>query len=464
MIAPRLASWALGPLKVPDDVRAAALRHLLDGLGNALASLRTGAVAPACTVARDLGGPAEAVILGDRRAIGAPAAALADGALVHGLDFDDTHAGGLVHATAVVLPAALAVGQQTGASGAAVLDAAVAGYETACRVAAAAPNGFHSRGLHATMAAGTFSSAIVTARLLGLDEASTVAALGIAGSSSGGLLAFLGTGASTKQLHPGLASHAGILAARLAAAGASGPETVFDGPHGLYDALAVGPVDRESIVEGLGSRWETTRIGIKPYSACQLSHATIDAVRAAVATGGFRAGDVDEVVAEVHPDSAAVVCDDRRDLTRPASPYAAKFSLPWTVAALLADGVLTLDTFSPESIARPEVAELAERVRWNLLPAPATVAADAPGRVVVRLRDGRELEGSVSRSSGGGEHPLTQDELLAKFRGNVGGDPALAGAVADELLGLADADGLGGLLEAVAAVADQYAADPRTDR
>lgn len=464
MIASRLASWALGPLRVPEEVRAAALRHLLDGLGNALASLRTRAVEPVCTVARDLGGPAEAVVLGDRKAIGAPAAALADGALVHGLDFDDTHAGGLVHATAVVLPAALAVGQQTGASGADVLDAAVAGYETVCRIAAAAPNGFHARGVHATMAAGTFSSAIVTARLLGLDEDRTVAALGIAGSASGGLLAFLGTGASTKQLHPGLASHAGIIAARLAAAGASGPETVFEGPHGLYDVLAAGIADRDSIVEGLGRRWETTRIGVKPYAACQLSHATIDAVRAAVADGGFRADDVDEVVAEVHPDSAAVVCDDRRDLSHPASPYAAKFSLPWTVAALLADGGLTVDTFSPESIARPEVVDVAKRVRWTLLPAPATVAADAPGRVVVRLRGGREVVGAVSRSSGGGDHPLSQEDLLAKFHGNVEGDPALAGAVADRLLGLPGAEGVGSVLEAVAATADQYTADPRTYR
>lgn len=464
MIASRLASWALGPLMVPDEVRAAALRHLLDGLGNALASIRMRAVEPACTVARDLGGAAEAVILGDRRAIGAPAAALANGALVHGLDFDDTHAGGLVHATAVVLPAVLAVGEQTGASGADVLDAAVAGYETVCRVAAAAPNGFHARGLHATMVAGTFSSAIVTARLLGLDEERTVAALGIAGSSSGGLLAFLDTGASTKQLHPGLASQAGILAARLAAAGASGPETVFDGPHGLYDALAVGTVDRESIVDGLGSRWETTRIGIKPYAACQLSHATIDAVLGALAGGGFPPDEIDDVVAEVHPDSAAVVCDDRRDLSRPASPYAAKFSLPWTVAALLADGGLTLDTFSSESIARPELRDLAKRVRWTLLPEPSTVAADAPGRVVIRLRDGREIVGAVSRSSGGGQHPLTPEDLLAKFHGNVGGAPALAAAVAERLFGLPGANGVGILLEAVAAVADQYTADPRTDR
>lgn len=461
MITRTLATWACGPLRVPDEVRQAALRHLLDGVGTALAARRTGAVDPVLTVARGLGGPPEAVVLGDRDAVGAPAATLATGALVHGLDFDDTHAGGLVHATAVVLPAAIAVGQQTGARGADVLDAAVVGYETVCRIAAAAPHGFHARGLHATMAAGVFSSAVVTARLLGLDEDRTIAALGIAGSSAGGLLAFLATGASTKQLHPGLASHAGILAARLAAAGASGPETVLDGPHGLYDALVTGPVDRASVVEGLGSRWETTRIGIKPYAACQLSHATLDAVRAAVADGGFAAADVAEVVAEVHPDSATVVCDDSRDLSRPASPYAAKFSLPWSVAALLCDGGLTLDTFSPSSIARPEVGELARRVRWTLLEHPATVAADAPGRVVVRLRDGREVPGSVTRSAGGGDVPLSAAQLREKFTGNAGGDPALADAVADRLADLAAADDLGGLLEAVARVADQYR--PTTD-
>jgi 2-methylcitrate dehydratase PrpD len=460
MIARSLATWATGPLDIPDEVRAAARRHLLDGVGTALGALRTRAAEPAVAVARGLGGPGEAVILGDRRPIGAPAAALANGTLVHALDFDDTHAGGLIHGPAVVLPAALAIGQQLGASGAAVLEAAIVGYETACRVTAAAPNGFHARGLHATMIGGVFSSAIVAARLLGLDADRATDALGIAGSQAGGLLAFLGTGASTKQLHPGFASQAGIIAARLAAAGASGPGTVFDGPHGVFDALASGPVDLASITADLGGRWETTRIGIKPYAACQLSHATVDAVRDAMASGGFVAADVADVLASVHPDSATVVCDERRDLSRPSTPYAAKFSLPWTVAAVLYDGDLTLDSFSDDSLTRPELGELARRVRWTPLPAPATVAADAPGRVLVTLRDGREITGAVPRSRGGGAFPLSDRELLAKFHGNAGGDPALADAVADSLTTLAADDGPGRLLEAVARVADQYRSNP----
>ena len=116
-------------------------------------------------VATALGGPPEAAILGSPVTVSAPAAALANGALVHAWDFDDTHADGLVHATAVVLPAVLAVGQQHDVSGADALAAAVAGDETVCRIAAASPHGFHARGLHATAVCGVFSAALVAAKL-----------------------------------------------------------------------------------------------------------------------------------------------------------------------------------------------------------------------------------------------------------------------------------------------------------
>ncbi|MCL3819616.1 MmgE/PrpD family protein [Aeromicrobium wangtongii] len=419
MIARELATWGLGLTEVPDDVRRAALRHLLDGMGTAVGGIRAGSADPAVEVALGLGGPQEATILGQTSRVSAPAAALANGTLVHALDFDDTHAGGLVHATAVVLPAALAVGEQVQASGDDVLMAAVVGYETACRIAAAAPHGFHARGLHATMVAGVFSSAIIAARLGGLDVDRTTNALGIAGSQAGGLLAFLGTGASTKQLHPGFASQAGIIAARLAAAGATGPETVFDGPHGVFDALAQGVANPHGIVADLGERWETTRIGIKPYAACQLSHATLDAVQDARRQVEFGVDDIELITARVHPDSASVVCDTSRDLTRPASPYAAKFSLPWSVAALLADGTMTLETFDETSIARPELFDLAARVRVELAPSQQ-VAADARGEVRVQLRDGRQIVGTVERSAGGPDNPLSDADLHAKFTGNVG--------------------------------------------
>lgn len=436
MIAPQLAAWAVGPLQIPDEVVHAALRHLLDGLGNAVAGARAGAAAPAVTVATGLGGPEESTVLGSRTKISAPAAGLANGTLVHALDFDDTHAGGLVHSTSVVLPAAFAVAEQVGATGRQIVEAAVVGYEVACRVAAAAPNGFHSGGLHATMVAGVFSSAAVASRLMGLSAEQTTHALGIAGSQAGGLLAFLATGASTKQLHPGFASQSGILAARLAKAGATGPESVFDGPHGVYDALApaamaAGKVDPTSILTELGSsdpaHWQTTRIGIKPWPTCQLAHATMAAAQDALAQVGATVDDIVALHARVHPDSAAVVCATDRDLTRPVSGYAAKFSLPWSVAAILTDGVVGVDTYAPEQLSRTEISDLAGKISWDVVPSDV-VAADAAGDVVVTLADGRTVTGHVDRSPGGGSNPLSDDGLFTKFAGNVG-------ALADDLAG-----------------------------
>lgn len=443
--AAELAAWGVGPIELPAPVRDSAVRHLVDGFGMALAAVHRDAAAPAVAVATALGGTPESAVIGGSFRLSAPAAALANGTLVHALDFDDTHAGGLVHSTAVVLPAAFAVGQQVGATGRQVLEAAVVGYETVCRIAAAAPHRFHARGLHATMVAGVFSSALVTARLTGLDAGRATDALGIAGSQAGGLLAFLGTGASTKQLHPGFASQSGILAARLAAAGATGPETVFDGPNGVYDALAGGDADPARILEGLGETWETTRIGIKPYPVCQLSHATIDAMRDARGRHGFTAADVAAVEADVHPDSSPTVCPPDRDLAHPATPYAAKFSLPWSVAALLVDGDLGLASFEPDMLGRPEVADLAARVTWRLTDDPGP-AADAAGRVRVTLHDGTVVTGEVARSSGGPDQPLDLAAVVDKARVADAGAPL--DAVADLLARLDELPGVDDVLAA----------------
>jgi len=364
----------------------------------------------------------------------APAAALATGTLVHALDFDDTHAGGLVHATAVVLPAVLAVGEEVGATGEEAVLAAVAGFEAVCRIAGAAPHAFHQRGLHATHACGVFAAALVAARLLRLTEAQTVDALGIAGSSAGGLLEFLATGSSTKQLHPGLASHAGILAARLAAAGADGPDSVLEGGRGFYAALADGHADPALVTADLGIRWETTRITLKPYPACQLMHAALDAALQTLPDGPLPPSQVRSVTVEVHPDSAAIVCEP--DKVVPRTAYDAKFSLPWSLAALLTDGQVTVDTYAAGSLGRPALADLATRVRVIEVPDPR-VAADAGSRVEVVLVNGEVRTGTVERSAAA--------SLTTKLTGNVGGaEPAAALAAAVD--GLATAPDLTALI------------------
>jgi 2-methylcitrate dehydratase PrpD len=421
--AETFAEWALA-LRLrdaPGEVRRAACRHLLDGVGCALAAVRTGA-APYATALLD--GVDEATVIGTGRRASVPRAALANGILTHALDFDDTHGGALVHSTAAVMPAAFAVGEAAGATGADVLGAVIAGYEIVDRLGAAVTHGFHARGFHATSVCGVFASAIVTARLLGLDGAATVSALGIAGSVAAGSLEFLNTGSSTKQLHPGFSAMNGIVSARLANEGAEGPATIFEGEHGLYRSYLGVDVDPEALTEGLGSRWETTRITIKPYPACQLSHASLDALRAA---GVPSAPDVVSITFHLPHGVSSIVSGK----PEPRTPYEGKFSLEYCAAALLTDGDLSVGSFDPPALGRPEIRALASRVSSVDRPFDGP-PAEAPGVCEVRLHDGTLLRGEVAKSRGGPDSPLSDDELLAKFRSNGGTEEMAAALLALE--------------------------------
>ncbi|MEV3959803.1 MmgE/PrpD family protein [Nocardia sp. NPDC050193] len=440
MIAADLAAWArsLTIDSIPEYVRAAAQRHLLDGVGNAVAARRLGQAGPALPVARGLGGPPQAHPLGDTAAVSAPAAAFANGVLMHVLDFDDTHAGALVHPTTVVAPAVLAVAEETGAGGAEAVTALVAGLEVACRLGAAAPHGFHSRGLHATAVVGP-PAAAVAATLLYQGSAATAAdAIGIAASSSGGLLEFLDTGANTKTLHPGSAGLNGVLAARLAVAGAVGPDSVLEGRRGLYRTLADRAADADAILGDLGERWECASIGIKPYPSCQLMHAALDAVAAALDTAALPPERVTSIAVDVHPDSAAIVCGPDTGRRRPRSPYEAKFDLPWSVAALIHDRRITVDTYAVSSIARPEVEATAATVAVTTVP-DTRPAADAAGHAVLTLDDGTIVTGRVPASRGTSARPMDDAAVRAKFLANTGGGPSAA-TLADTVFHLWEAE------------------------
>ncbi|AJW38105.1 Immune-responsive protein 1 [Rhodococcus sp. B7740] len=448
-----LAEWAsaVTVADLSEDVRHAAARHLLDGVGNAIAAQRLGYGRAGWTVADALGGPPEARPLTGARGLSAPAAAFATGVMVHALDFDDTHAGALVHATAVSLPAAFAVGQQVSASGADVLTAAALGLETACRLGEVSPHGFHARGVHATAAVGPLTAALVAGHLSKFDTETLVNALGIAGSSSSGLLEFLDTDADTKALHPGSASMNGVLAARLAAAGATGPSSVLEGRRGIYAALTDRPTNFAALTEGLGSRWEATRIGIKPYPSCQLMHVTLDAVSKALGDSAVQASDVADIEVFVHPDSSPFVCGPNTGVASPRSTYDGKFDLPWSVAALLHDGAITVSTYTDDSIARGDVLITARKVRVTNL-ASEVPAAAASGRAVLTLTDGRVLDASVGGSQGSAGFPLSDDRLLEKFLANCGND-SRATELSDRIVGLVDETDLTAILDLAAAIA-----------
>ncbi len=452
-VSERLSQWAmnLSCEQIPESVQHSAARHLLDGVGLAIAAHRFNAAHAACSVARTLSSPSGVRMVGSNDLLAVPAAALANGVLVHALDFDDTHSKGLVHATAVTLPSAFAVGQSVNASGKDVLVAAIIGYETVCRVASATPHGFHARGLHATSVSGPLAASLIASRLCGANADVATNGLGIAASTSGGLLEFLDTGSDTKTLHAGLASMNGVIAAELAAAGGQGPNTVFEGRRGIYASLSAREADPEFVVTDLGESWETARISIKPIPACQLMHVTIDAAKGSP----IAIEDIVRIEVVVHPDSAPTVCEPREAKNAPRTPYDAKFSLPWSLAAQLVDGEITIDTYRVENLGRPELIRLAKLVEVTLGTAEG-FAADASGNVRIHSRNADVWSGSVSGSQGTPQHPLSDDDLRAKFRANCGDSPE-ADELADVVLNLADQPNLSRLHDLASSIVTKEA-------
>jgi 2-methylcitrate dehydratase PrpD len=437
---------------LPHVVVEAAEQHALDVLGCGLAALALDGAPWVAAGAREVASSGPATAIGFPEGLPAGEAAMVNGTLCHALDFDDTHTS-LVHVSAAVVPAALAAAEIHGASGRELVCALVAGNETSSRLGAAGVGLFHARGFHPTGVCGAFGAAAAASRLRGLDAEQTANALGLAASMSSGLMEFLADGSKTKPLHPGWAAQAGLTAARLAAYGATGPATAIEGRRGFFGAYLHGErVDVAGQLDDLGERWETPRIGFKPYPACHANHAALDALTALVTAEGLEAGDVESIVVQTNRTGSELVLEPLEDKVRPRTPYDAKFSLPYCLAELLVHGHVGVESFTEAAIADSAVLDVAARVRGEVAAFPPGSGA-LPARLVVRTRDGRTLVAEQLQLRGGAELPMSADEVVAKWRANAsltlpeGDVMALEGALL-ALDALPDAGALGVLASA----------------
>jgi len=440
----------------PDDLPAAVVaqvrRHLLDLLGVALAATAEPFAAQARTAVRALAGDGGgATAIGDAAPLPPAWAALINGILAHGLDYDDTHEAAVTHVSASVVPAMLAAAERHGSSGEAALAALALGMETAVRIGLVAPGAFHDRGFHPTGVCGAYAASIVAGRLGELGAERLADALGLAGSFASGTMEFLTDGTWAKRVHAGWAAHAGLSAAALAASGFSGPRQTFEGRFGLYRShLGAGDWPVAALTADLGRRWQLLDIALKPYPCCHMTHAFIDAAAALRAAHRPAPDAIAAIECEIHPREMPVVCEPVAGKRRPQSDYDAKFSLPYTVAAMLVRGRVELDDFSPAAIADPAVLALAARV--TCLPDPAADYPRCfPGRLRLRLRDGRVLEHDEPVNRGSFLRPLDDDAVRDKFRRTAGRvlPPPRVEALAAAVAALDRAAGVGALAAAL---------------
>jgi len=444
-----LGEWAarLRAEDIPAAVRDNAALRVLDTIGCALAGAREEHAPSVLALASRWGGPGLSTVWGTTLRAAPPQAALANGAFAHGLDFDDTHADSVCHASAVLVPAVLALAESERLDGRDALTALVAGYEAMIRIGMAAPGRFHERGWHATAVCGAFGAALAAGKSLGLDASRLTAAVGIAGSMASGVMEFLEDGSWVKRLHPGWAAQSGIQAAALAQEGFTGPATALEGRLGFYRAALGDVPDIAKQLKNLGDEWETVRSSFKLYPCCHLNHAYLDAVASLKRTEGLRPEQVEEVECLVPAGEVPIVCEPTTAKLRPRSPYDAKFSLAFCVAATLVGDRVGIGTFTEEGIREPGALALAARVRYTVDPS-SPYPRTFPGWVKVRLRDGRMLEAREESQRGGPEMPIAPDEVIAKFRDNAARLmlPARVDALESAVLGMERARNLGPLL------------------
>ena len=389
---------------LPDQVRTLTRQCLLDWLAVTLAGSREALSGILADQALEDGGRPAASLIGRDAKISAQQAALVNGAASHALDYDDVNMAMGGHPTVPIVPALLALAEDSGASGADFLAAFVAGYETECRIGALVLPDHYARGFHATGTIGSFGAAAACAHLLGLDAEKTATALGIAATQAAGLKSMFGT--MCKPLHAGKAAQNGLLAAMLAARGFSSRADALECAQG-FAATQSSDFHPERALANPPGGYHLRGNLFKYHAACYLTHAPIECARKLRREHAIETSAVREASLKVDA-GASKVCH----ILAPKTGLEAKFSLRLTTAMALA-GIDTarLDAYSEATAKNPALAALRDKVNVDFQPAwPHTQA-----RIRLTLADGRVLE--AAHDSGIPEQDLQEQgrRLEAKF-------------------------------------------------
>ena len=429
-LAERLGQFAVDHTydRLPEAVRHSIRQRTLDTLGIMVAATPLPTSRAVSAYAQSQGGRPEAHAVGVAEPLPAELAALVNGTLAHSLDYDDTHLPSVLHPSASVVPAALAVAEATGRDGRELTAAIAVGLEICVRLGMAGydrdarNNTYFDRGQHATSICGTIGAAASAAVLLGLGPPGVTNAIGIAVSMAGGVIEANRTGGTVKRIHCGWAAHAGISAARLTEHGITGPPTALEGRFGFFQAFLDGHYDAAAIEAGLGERWEVPGIFFKPYPANHFTHAGIDAALALRAQGIDLDG-IDTLTLGVAEPTVRTIGEPIEVKRAPATGYQAQFSGPYTVVAALLGGGglgLGLDDFTDALATEPaRQAQMAKVTVVGHAECSEIFPNQFPAVLTARLHDGRELEQAVMSNRGGPQRPLSDRELERKFTDNA---------------------------------------------
>jgi 2-methylcitrate dehydratase PrpD len=385
-----------------DAVEHEAHRTFYNWLGCAIGAARHEAADAALAAVAMLEPAAQATVLGRSERIDMASAALVNGITSHTFDYDDTHLKTIIHPAGPVASAVLALAEQRGATGRAVIDALVLGIDVSCRVGNTMYPDHYDRGWHITGSTGMLGAAAGCARLLGLGGKQTAMALGIAASQPIGLREQFGT--MTKPFHPGAAARAGLMSALLAQQGFTASPRALEASRGFVQVVSDKRAWNE-VTDELGARFEISFNTYKPFACGIVIHPSIDAC-VQLREQGVTPEAVRSIELRVHP-----LVLELTGKKEPRDGLEGKFSVYHGCAAGLIYGRAGEDEFSDAVVNDPRVVALRDKVRATVDDTIDEAAVD----VTAVLVDGRRLHVRVDHAIGSLERPLTDAQLEAKF-------------------------------------------------
>ena len=358
------------------------------------------------------------------------AAALINGTLAHSLDFDDTHAEASLHSSAPILAAAFAAAQMKNCSGQELITACVLGYEIQIRLGLAGGSSAHyQRGFHPTATCGVFGAAAAAGYIVGLNKEQFISAFGIALSQSSGSMQFLNDGSWTKRSHVGQAAQNGLNSAILAGEGFKGPKEAFEGKWGYLNSFVSGG-DLSKALEGLGEKYETLNLGVKPYPSCRYSHAAIDGLLALKKEVNFNVDELEDVDIGLSETALNIIGYPLEEKQNPENVVDGQFSMPFCAALVLKNGSFTWDDYKL-NLKNDDILNLCKRV--NVSPnkqaeecCPKYMSANVKIKV-----SGKVYEKFIKIPKGDPENFMTDQEFEDKFDGLT--NPYLSEGKLDEL-------------------------------
>jgi 2-methylcitrate dehydratase PrpD len=404
---------------ISGDAVEKAKRTALDCVGAALAGVGEPVSQTITRYVTKLGGPSQASVFGTGLKVPVADAALANGCIAHALDYDDCGVK-IGHPSVLVLPAVLSLGEHLSASGQDILTAYILGLEIEGKLALHADFKLMQARLNHQTWYGSIGAAAACAKLLRLDVAKTRMALGIAANFACGLSANHGSMAGA--MAAGNSCRNGVVAALMAREGVTANPNVIEAKNGFYDTL-VGPghYDAERMADGLGKPFyiESPGIGLKKYPSCYHTHRALDGVFQLIGEHRLSDKDIAEVDVGTSERAMRVLA-----FTEPATPYQAKYSMPYCIAAAVVDRQVTLETFTDRKFEDRGILEARKKVRLSfpdvpIWPGLADVGPDTEfvgNPVTIRTTDGRSYDARVDIPRGDPALPLTDDELLSKYR------------------------------------------------